>query len=496
MNKKKLWIYFLTALLTIGWTLMYAQPAYAGNATVSVSASASQVTTGTTVTVTVGISADEEIGYGVAIAYDPSILEYQGGGDGGGSGTVTLVNEGPVTSTSRTLTFTAVGTGTSAISASEYAGGCYGYVTGDMSVSYGGASVTVSAPQASPGESGGNDGGGDAPDTTAPLVGSGDNLLKSLDISPGTLTPAFQPQTTSYSVTLPEDTTSIVVSAVPNDSKAKVAVSHNNDLEPGANKTYIVVTAENGTQRTYVLNITCGEVPEEPEEAAITINGVQYGFATPEQMEGVAIPEGFEAGESEYEQETITVYTSPNHLLQIVYLIDTEGNGQWFLYEKDQKTFQPYVEYQATGNRYVILTPGDDVQIPSGYEATELEIQGQTVTAYVKNGETEFVLLYAVNINGEPGFYLYDTVEGTYQRYVEPDVTEEVLVTTEAATTEAPPVPENEKLQHLRVMLYIISGIAVVLLGLVIGMVVYHKRKVKPIDDIPEDFADLDEKES
>ena len=183
-------------------------------------------------------------------------------------------------------------------------------------------------------------------------------------------------------------------------------------------------------------------------------------------------------------------------MLQIVYLIDTEGNGQWFLYEKDQKTFQPYVEYQATGNRYVILTPGDDVQIPSSYEATELEIQGQTVTAYVKNGETEFVLLYAVNINGEPGFYLYDTVEGTYQRYVEPDVTEEVLVTTEAATTEAPPVPENEKLQHLRVMLYIMSGIAVALLGLVIGMVVYHKRKVKPIDDIPEDFADLDEKES
>lgn len=500
MKAKRITVFGLICLLTAGLLFGHVQDVYAGSATVSVSASASSVTTGSTVTVTVGISADEPVGYGVAISYDASILEYQGGGDNGGGGTVTILNEGDGSSSSfsRTLTFKAVGNGSTTVSTSAFAGGLFGYNTGDMAVTYGSASITVSAPQQSTegngGGSGNGNGGGEGNgNTSAPPSGSGDNLLKSLEISPGTLSPAFQSSVTSYTVQLPEDTKSIVVSAVPNDSKAKVTVSHNNDLEPGANKTYIVVTAENGTQRTYVLNINCGEVPDEDEEGdipSVQINGTAYTFATEEQLAEAESPEGFEAGEEEYEGKKITVYTSPNRLLQIVYLMDGEGNGQWFVYKKDQKSFLPYKEYQAAANRYIILEPEEGVAIPTGYTAVELEIQGQKVTAYAKNEQTEIVLIYAMKPDGEPAFYLYDSIDDTFMRYIEPEDTVQEPVTIEEAT-EAPVVTENEKLQNFRILLYILCGLSLILAGMLAGVIVYFKKTVKQAE-AGSDFVDYD----
>lgn len=483
MNQKKIAAYMLMLVMTVGIFCKTVQPVYAGSGKVSVSVSASSVTTGSTVSVTIGISADEAIGYGVAVSYDTSVLEYQGGGDGGGSGTVTILNEGDGSTAaySRTLTFTAVGTGSTAISTSEFAGGLFGYATGDMATSYGSATVTVSAPQVNDNTS---DSRGEGA-TSATLAGSSDNTLKSLEISPGTLTPAFKPGTTSYTVNLPENTKAIVVSAVPNDSKAKVAVSHHNDLEPGANKTYIVVTAENGTQRTYVLNVNCGEVSdadtettEEAEIKKIRIDGKDYIPATQEQMAEVSIPEGFSASETEYEGVKLTVYVSPNQLLTILYLLDAEETGAWFWYQEDKQMFTPYLEFQAAANRYVIVTPDETVSIPAGYTKVETEIQGQRVTAYAKEGNGEFLLVYAVNLNGEAGFYLYDIVEGTYQRYTESNLAEQEKQTEEAGSTETMVVTGQEQSKHLRILVYVVSGLCILLLGMLIAIAAEYKKKV------------------
>ena len=483
------WIYKITIVITILAVVMVNIPnVYGASASVSVRTSSTNVTTGSTVTVTVGISGDEPIGYSILLTYDPAVLEYQSGADNGGGGTIILFNDGDGTtaSFSRSVVFKAIGNGATAIQSkasgttSQTTGdGVVGYNSDNMSISYGSATVTVSAPQSS-GGNGGNGGntGGNVGD--APLTGSGDNTLKSLQISPGTLNPAFSARTTSYTVNLPEDTKSIVVSAVANDSKAKVAVSHNNDLEPGANKTYIVVTAENGTQRTYTLNINCGEVEDTTEEqpdAVIDINGANYHFPTPEQMEGVAIPEGYTTAETAYEEQTITVYTSPNQKLQLVYLLDGDENGQWFIYNAETKTFEPYVEYQATANRYVILAPGADVVVPDGYAQTEAEIQGQKVTAYARADVTDLVLVYAMNINGEAGWYLYDTVEGTWQRYVVVEATVTEASTEEVSTAEVA-VSADERVRNLRIILYVLCGVAVILLGILIEISISFKKQL------------------
>lgn len=463
-------------------TLVHPQLVKADAANISIAVSQTSVQPGKTINVTVTISTNGPIGsYSMPVSYDAGVLEYTGGSGSGGAGTVMIAGNGvgTTTSLSANLSFKAIAVGSTTITVDGEKTEVYNWNEEPQTVSGAGATVTVSAPQSS-GGNGGNGGntGGNGGD--APLAGSGDNALKSLQISPGTLNPAFSAGTTSYTVDLPEDTKSIVVSAVANDSKAKVAVSHNNDLEPGANKTYIVVTAENGTQRTYTLNVNCGEVEDTTEEqpdAVIDINGANYHFPTPEQMEGVAIPEGYTTAETAYEEQTITVYTSPNQKLQLVYLLDGDENGQWFIYNAETKTFEPYVEYRATANRYVILAPGADVVVPDGYAQTEVEIQGQKVTAYARADVTDLVLVYAMNINGEAGWYLYDTVEGTWQRYVIVEATVTEASTEEVSTAEVA-VSADERVRNLRIILYVLSGVAVILLGVLIEISISFKKQL------------------
>ena len=120
----------------------------------------------------------------------------------------------------------------------------------------------------------------------------------------------------------------------------------------------------------------------------------------------------------------------------------------------------------------------------------ELEIQGQKVTAYAKNEQTEIVLIYAMKPDGEPAFYLYDSIEDTFMRYIEPEDTVQEPVTTEEAT-EAPVVTENEKLQNFRILLYILCGLSLILAGMLAGVIVYFKKTVNQAE-AGSDFVDYD----
>lgn len=472
---KKILAGFMIAMLCLG---IAPQKASAAEAKVSIALSQTNLRIGDSVSITVRISTDGLIGfYSMAVTYNSGVLEYTGGSGNGGGGTVLISGfaSGTENSLSATLNFKAIANGSCTISTSG--GSVYNWAEEAQTISYAGTTVTVAAPQAPAStENGGNSGDG----TTEALKGSGDNSLKSLEISPGTLTPAFQPGTTAYSVTLPEDTTSIVVSAVPNAAKATVAVSHNNDLEPGENKTYIVVTAENGTQKTYVLNITCGEAkePDEAEAQTVTINGVEYAIASAKQLETVEAPEGFTAGETDYKGIKVPVYRSPNQKLQLMYLLDAEEQGKWYIYTENPENFTLYIEERNAVNRYVILTPGADVEIPDGYQKSELNLNGTPVTSYVRNGDDSIVLIYAMNLDGEPGFYFYDTVEGTYQRYHESEVLEPVAPA--ADMTEAPaavPAPEETgNTPVLRIAVYVLAGLCVIMIGMLIYLGVRIKR--------------------
>lgn len=75
-----------------------------------------------------------------------------------------------------------------------------------------------------------------------------------------TLTPEFSKDVTEYDLTVGEDVESIKVNAVADDDAAKVEVTGNDSLLMGLNTVEIKVTAEDGTEKTYKINVTRGKV--------------------------------------------------------------------------------------------------------------------------------------------------------------------------------------------------------------------------------------------
>ncbi len=80
--------------------------------------------------------------------------------------------------------------------------------------------------------------------------------LSSLTVDQYKLEPDFNPDITEYSLTVGKDVEDLVIDAVAADENATVEITGNNGLLLGENTVNIKVTAEDGTVRTYKINVT------------------------------------------------------------------------------------------------------------------------------------------------------------------------------------------------------------------------------------------------
>jgi len=96
---------------------------------------------------------------------------------------------------------------------------------------------------------------------------SSDNYIKSLEIAGYDI--AFNKDTYEYSIKVKSDVTSLDLSVVLSDSDATYVVEGNKDFKAGENIVTIIVTAENGSTKTYTIKVNKEEekiIEEEDEE--------------------------------------------------------------------------------------------------------------------------------------------------------------------------------------------------------------------------------------
>ena len=79
--------------------------------------------------------------------------------------------------------------------------------------------------------------------------------LASLSISEGTLTPEFNSKTTEYKTKVSADTDTLFIDAIGKLSVYEVTVTGNKNLKAGDNQAKIRVTAQNGTEKVYTIDI-------------------------------------------------------------------------------------------------------------------------------------------------------------------------------------------------------------------------------------------------
>ena len=86
---------------------------------------------------------------------------------------------------------------------------------------------------------------------------SNDSYLKDIIISDGIISPKFDKNKTEYSITVPYEVTKLNLDYIKSNDKATVKVRGNSDFKVGeVNTVTIDVTAEDGSLRTYTINVT------------------------------------------------------------------------------------------------------------------------------------------------------------------------------------------------------------------------------------------------
>ena len=245
---------------------------------------------------------------------------------------------------------------------------------------------------------------------------SRNNNLASLSVEGAELSPAFDKNTLEYSATLPVDTTKAKIIATPEDSKSSVTGAGEIDVVDGLNKIEVVVTAQHGEKKTYVINLTV----EELDPINVKVGGKNYTIVRKAgQVED--IPVGFSETKIKIEDQEVAAYENKEAGLTLVALKDEEGEISLFIYDKETKKFSKFNE--VSGNTtYLLVLEDVDQKIPYGFKTTTIKIGDKKVSAYkyILDNDSNYYLVYAKNLqNGDKGFYLYDKDDGTFQRYYE-----------------------------------------------------------------------------
>ncbi|MCR5788766.1 MAG: hypothetical protein K6G83_02665 [Lachnospiraceae bacterium] len=110
----------------------------------------------------------------------------------------------------------------------------------------------------------------------------------------------------------------------------------------------------------------------------------------------------------------------------LLYTTDQSGqNGAFKIYNEASGELSDFRPIEGPEDKYIIILKAPvDVEPPAGYsKATLMWNDDQSFEAYLQIGDGEeavnpdFFLLYAISSEGNTGWYRYDKVEGTYQRY-------------------------------------------------------------------------------
>ncbi len=501
---KKLFGCILSLVVAVMLVFTPAEHVYAQGLGLSVSSSS--IAVGKTVKVTVSMPSGY-FGTVVISSSDEGVLS--NGGDG-----VANIGDAAGYPTSQSFSFTAKAAGSCTIKA-------YCTVVGDAEGNDAGGTITgastkVTVTSASSnndsnsnkdnkdnsGSNTGNDNNANKDNENKEEKKSSNASLGSLVISAGTLSPEFSAATKDYTATVDYSCSSLAVTANPADSKASVtSVTGNDSLEVGENTVSVVVTAEDGSTSTYNIVVT-RRAEDDPENAdkqdnwkKFDINGTEWTMVNdiPEDV----VPEGFEHSKTVIEGLEYNTLHGTFGDITLVYLQSESGNGL-FVYDAAQNAAYEFVRINSESHFIVVLLPKVD-DVPEGYNEISLSIEGKGVaTAYQTKVEKtddqtkDFYLVYAMNDNGESGWYTYDSVDGTYMRN---ELSTPTVAQDENDTTKSELVPgiANKYLVLAAILVLIIIILALLLLVVIVKN---KKRTANEVNDEEDDTKEFDIEEN
>lgn len=237
-----------------------------------------------------------------------------------------------------------------------------------------------------------------------------------------------------------------------------------------------------------------GDMTLSADGPVVEIDGVQYQITNG--FPDAVIPNGFVRGEMTYEGQPcqVAVQEAASGLSALLLTPVAGGDPDFFLYSTDDGTFTPFEQVEVAAERYIVMLRDDgSVKLPENFQETTLTLNSKSYTAWQDTDNPDYYVIYALGADGQKTLYQYDTMDGTYQRFIQ-----------RAASSE----PEKKAakgiwgkiLQFIGNMLDIIVIVVsllilvLIIIMIVIGVKLYHRNL--ELDDLYDEYGiDLDDDE-
>lgn len=428
----------IITMMVLMLTVLFAgtKQVYAADAMIQFSCDSEIVKRGDSFTVLMQVSSEEAItGLDAYISYDSSRMSFVSGGKyvSGSSGllhaSVSGITDGK-TSLKLKLNFKAITVGNAYVGVSDSA---------RVTDSYNGVMATTSNRFAlnikdERGQTVSDQDGNDVANVIIPTpVPSSDNTLSSLQVSAGAMDPEFNPDVLEYKLEVYNDVTTLYFNYKTSEHNATVLFIGNEELKEGDNKVKVAVTAQNGDVREYVLNVK-RETSEEMSARLKRENDAKNGIT-----------------------------------------FEVSRDDQGYVYVQNQY-------------RYEIVDVDESTSVPAGYKKTSVLLYGVDVTAYtVANKlDSDYLLMYCRNANGDCDFYQFDRQEKTLQRYTGAMI-DKINATAGSDSVNEEVMTSKEYKSNLNQMAIIIAAlvaVSVLFLIIIISLLLKtFKLKSKKTDD-------------
>ncbi len=244
------------------------------------------------------------------------------------------------------------------------------------------------------------------PPTSIPK--SENNNLSELIVDQGELSPNFNENITEYTLNLPANVQQLTIRATASDAKSLVNGIGEINVFAGNNDIAIVVTAENGASKTYMIKAYVDETPE----VYLNYKDEKVGFIRNHRE--IPLPEGFTSSEHIIEGHTVLVFSKGS--IDIIYGQNEKNERGFYLFDKNQNMLQSkFIPLKINQTNFFIM----DTEIKKEELLLDQILINETqVSCYkFKNGPEHYCLLNVLKEDGKLVPYIYESTENTIQLY-------------------------------------------------------------------------------
>ena len=238
---------------------------------------------------------------------------------------------------------------------------------------------------------------------------SNNNYLSSLEVEGYRINPSFNKNTLSYSLTIDDDVNEVNVIAKAEDSNATVNGAGKQTLKVGDNKIELVVVADNGDEKTYIVTIKL----EKPKTVNLKVDGKDYTLIS--KLDSIKIPDTYKKDKIKIDDQEVEVLYSDKTKLTLVALKDEDGTTSLFIYDSKTNTYKPYNVIMTDNISFLPVVTDDSIE---GYIKYTETINGVELNCYKTSEASNYCVVYGTNLkNDNEGWYVYDLEEGTIQSF-------------------------------------------------------------------------------